>query len=398
MNLQRSIFAISAALILLGSSLFAQGSLPDIGIQGNLALGVVKVKGAEKLVIETKDGPIDSILISTTKFKRLPPDNLSLKAATDSSLDEVGVGDRVLVTGQVSEDKKSIVTAGVYLVKASDLAEQQAKQRAEWQRRGISGRVSEVDPATGVITVEIRAITGNANALKVSAKDGAKFLRYSPESPRYNDALPSSIGDIEKGDMLQALGDRSADGTAFTAEEIITGAFQTVAGTVKSIDAEKNEVTIKDIKTDQDVVISVRKNSLLKRFPEQAAERMARFQAMMASGAAPGGGRRPAGAGQRPAGAEGRPQGQGRPGGGGMRGDINDLISRFPTITVSDLKEGDMIAVSSPKGKEAGRLTAIKLLAGVEPFIRMAQMSAGGQGRRGVSGSLNIPGLDSVEF
>lgn len=381
----------------------AQNGLPDIGIEKNLALGVVKVKGAEKIVVETKDGIIDSILVSTTKFKKLPPDNLSLKAATDSSLEELSVGDRVLVTGQVAADKKSIVTTGIYLVKGADLAAQQAKQRAEWQRRGIAGRVTAVD--ADVLTVEMRGITGAATTIKVSAKEGAKILRYAPDSPRYSDAVPSEIGEISAGDMLQALGDRGADGATFTAEEIITGAFQTVAGTVKSVDAEKNEVIITDLASEEDLVVAVNSSSLLKKFPEEAAQRLAGFQAMMGGGAAARGGARPAGGQGRPAGGEARPaggegrpaagEGQGRPGG---RMDLNEMLNRFPTITVADLKPGDMIAVSSPKGKEPGRLTAIKLLAGVEPFIRMAQMAAGAQRGRGVSGSLNIPGLDSVEF
>lgn len=387
--------AAIATIFVFSISILAQNGLPDIGIQGNLALGVVKTKGVEKIVVETKDGIIDSVLISTTKFKRLPPDNLSLQAAVDSSLDELSVGDRVLVTGKVSEDKKTIVTTGVYLVKGSELAEQQAKQRAEWQRRGINGRVSSIDPATGEITVEMRNITGAANTVKLTAKEGAKILRYSPESPRYSDAVESSIGAIKPEDMIQALGDRSADGTAFSAEEIITGAFQTVAGTVKTIDTERNEVVISDLKTKEDITIVVRQTSLLKRFPAEIAQRMAQFQMMRPTGAAP-----PAGAAQR------RPQGGGdgqRPGpggpGGGMRGDINDMLNRFPTITVGELKEGDMIAVSSPKGENPGRLVAIKLLAGVEPFVMMAQSSAGGpRGGRGVSGGLNIPGLDSVEF
>ncbi|QQS42452.1 MAG: hypothetical protein IPM63_05810 [Acidobacteriota bacterium] len=386
MRTTKLFFAVIGLFAIGVSAASAQNGLPDIGIQGNLALGVVKVKGPEKIVVETKDGVIDSILVSTTKFKKLPPDNLSLKAATDSSLEELSVGDRVLLTGQVSADKKSIVTTGVYLVKASDLAAQQAKQRAEWQSRGISGRVTAVDQAAGTITVEMRGITGAATILTVSAKEGAKFLRYSPESPRYSDALSSNLGEIEAGDMIQALGDRNAEANTFAAEEIITGAFQTVAGTVKSVDADKNEVTITDLVNEEDLVIAVNASSLLKKFPEEAAQRLAGFQAMMGSG----GQGRPGGGQARPAG-----EGQGRPGG---RMDLNEMLNRFPTITVSDLKPGDMIAVSSPKGKDPGRLTAIKLLAGVEPFIRMAQMAAGAQRGRGVSGSLNIPGLDSVEF
>lgn len=401
MRITKSFLAAFAALILLVIPAAAQNGLPDIGIQPNLALGVVKIKGSEKLVVETKDGLIDSVLVSTTKYRKLPPNDLSLKAATESSLEEVAVGDRVLLSGKVSDDRKSILTTSVYLVKGDELAEQQAKQRAEWQRRGIAGKVKSVDPATGVIEVEMRGITGVATVLNLTAKDKAKFLRYSPESPRYSDAVPSALGEIAADDMIQALGDRGPDGASFAAEEIITGAFQTVAGKVKSVDAEKNEVIVTDLKSNEDVTVVIRQSSLMKKFPEEIAERMARFQMMMASGAVPPQrGARPAGGqGGRPAG-EGGQERSGGPGGpGGMRGDINDMLNRFPGITVADLKEGDMIAVSSPRGKDPKRLTAIKLLAGVEPFITMAQMASGPRrGGQGVSGGLNIPGLDSVEF
>jgi hypothetical protein len=372
--------AAIAALALFAGAVVAQNGLPDIGIKDNLALGVVKEVGAQKIVVETKDGVIDSVLVSTTVFKRLPPDNLSLKAATPSSLSELTVGDRVLLTGKVSDDKKTIITTAVYLVKGTDLAEQQAKQRAEWQRRGIAGRVKAVDTASGEIT----------------PKADARFLKYSAESARYADAVESSIGQISPEDMIQALGDKSEDGASFSAEELITGAFQTVAGTVKSVDAAKNEVVITELKTKQDVIIQIKSSSLLKKFPEEIAQRLARFQMMMASGAVP-----PAAGNRPPQGRPGGEGGQGRPGmqGGGMRGDINDMLNRFPSITAGDLKEGDMIAVSSPKTNDPGRLTAIKLLAGVEPFLTMQQASSGGRrGSQGVSGGLNIPGLDSVEF
>jgi hypothetical protein len=52
-----------------------------------------------------------------------------------------------------------------------------------------------------------------------------------------------------------------------------------------------------------------------------------------------------------------------------------------------------MIAVSSTKNGSVDKITAIKLLAGVEPFLRAAQAS-GGQGSNQQGQSLNIPGLD----
>jgi hypothetical protein len=58
-----------------------------------------------------------------------------------------------------------------------------------------------------------------------------------------------------------------------------------------------------------------------------------------------------------------------------------------------------MIAVSSTKNGSLDKISAIKLLAGVEPFIRAAQASGEFQrGRGGQQGSFNIPGLDGFDF
>jgi hypothetical protein len=45
------------------------------------------------------------------------------------------------------------------------------------------------------------------------------------------------------------------------------------------------------------------------------------------------------------------------------------LIDSSPTITLADMKAGDAIVVSSTVGATAGQVTAIKLLAGVEPIL-----------------------------
>jgi hypothetical protein len=84
-------------------------------------------------------------------------------------------------------------------------------------------------------------------------------------------------------------------------------------------------------------------------------------------------------------------------GGGPRGGGIDEMLERFPTITAADLKAGDMIAVSSTKNGVLDKISAIKLLAGVEPFIRAAQASSQ-QGRGGQQGSFNIPGLDGFDF
>jgi len=132
---------------------------------------------------------------------------------------------------------------------------------------------------------------------------------------------------------------------------------------------------------------------VMKKFPEEMAQRLAASQG---GGPRPGG---PAPGGARPQGdapAAGTPAGPGgRPGAGGSRGGIDDMLERFPIITASDLKVGDVIAVSSTRTTNLDRITAIKLLAGVEPFLRAAQAQAAASGQRGQGAlSLDIPGLD----
>jgi hypothetical protein len=78
------------------------------------------------------------------------------------------------------------------------------------------------------------------------------------------------------------------------------------------------------------------------------------------------------------------------------------MFERFDPISAADLKIGSLIAVSSSKNGSADKITAIKLLAGVEPLVRAAQAqnAGGGRGGRGggQSGGFTIPGLDGFDF
>jgi len=79
-------------------------------------------------------------------------------------------------------------------------------------------------------------------------------------------------------------------------------------------------------------------------------------------------------------------------------GGIDEMLERVRTIAAADLKVGDMVAISSSKNGTNDKINAIKLLAGVEPFIRAAQASGDLQrGGRGGGQSFNIPGLDGFD-
>lgn len=398
-KMRKTFIFIALTMLLTAATVWAQSA--DVGIKSNLAGGDVKSVSDGKIVLQTKDGEIEVVLSDKTEYKRVPPENPSLKAAVAAALTDVSVGDKLLVTGAVSEDKKSVPAKAVYLLSKSDIAQKQAKEQSEWRARGISGQVKSVNPQTKEITVSVRGI-GSSSDITLVPKDSAEFLRYAPNSVSYNEAKKSSFGEIKAGDMIRALGDKNAEGASFSAEKILTGAFQTVAGTITAINAEKGEITLNNIQTKKAVTIVIGKNTVAKQFPAEMAQRMAQFQAMQASGMQHGqSGVRPPQNNRQ----SGQTQEQATPNqngqGGGMRGgSIDDMLERFPNITINDLKVGDMIALSSTKTADQDRFTAIKLLAGVEPFLKTPQITQGGRrnNQGGQDSGFSIPGLDGAGF
>ncbi len=71
---------------------------------------------------------------------------------------------------------------------------------------------------------------------------------------------------------------------------------------------------------------------------------------------------------QRAGAAEGGGVGSGRPGGGF---NLQDMLERLPTISITDVKAGDTILVASTKGADPGRLTAISLVSGADTLLNM---------------------------
>ncbi len=407
--------AFTSFLIVLALSLSALGQASaDVGIKVNFAGGEVTAIGDGKISLATLDGPIEVVLNDKTAFKKISADNPTLKAAVDSTLSEIGVGDKLLVTGLVSADKKTIPAKAVYLMTKASITQRISKEQEDWRTRGTFGNVVSIDPLTNAITVSVRGgmMTPARNVL---VKSGAKteYMRYSPDSIEFAKAVKSKISEIEKGDEIRVLGDKNADGSEVAAEMIVSGSFKTTSGTIKSIDAAKGQVTISDVVTKKDVTVTILETSILKQFPAEMAQRLAQFQMMQAAGQ--GGFRPPTTGGQTTPQTTPNPQtttqpngqanqqprtpgqfpGGGGGQGGGMRAGVDD--TRFTLIKLADLKVGEVIGVLSTKPVDSHKIRAIKLFSGVEPFIKAAQAQAsmGGGGQRGGAGSgFTIPGLD----
>jgi hypothetical protein len=242
-------------------------------------------------------------------------------------------------------------------MKGTDVAQKQQQELQDWQKRGAGGIVSAVDAASGSITV---AVTPTVNFTVKTSKDTA-FLRYAPHSIQFADAQKGTFDQIKTGDQLRARGNRSADGKELAAEEVISGTFRNIAGTVTAIDAGNNTVTVKDILGKKTVVVRLTGDSQMRKLPPQMATRIAVLLKGLPSGAAPA-------AGGPPAGAPGGPGAGPRAGGGGPP-DFQQMVSRLQAVKIEELQKDEAVMIVSTAGTTGSEVTAITLLSGVEPIL-----------------------------
>jgi hypothetical protein len=358
----------------------------DPAITPNGAIGEVKVidGAAKQLIIKTDGGSLVTVALGDkTIYMRLAPGEKTLTNATRIAFSDVGEGDRVWARGKVADDHKSVPATALIVMNKVDIAKKQEAERAEWKRRGILGIVTVLKPETKEITISSRSMTGQ-QAVIIPVSDKVEIRRYAPDSIKFADARPAKFEELKVGDQVRALGERNADGTAFTAEKVVTGSFRNVAGVVTAVDASTGEIKINDMQTKQPLTIVVKQDAVLRKFP--AADQMGGGMMMGRGGQGPGagaggtGGAGPGGAAASGAAGAGQRAGM-RGGGGGMN--IQDMLERLPTIAIADIKVGDTIIVSSTKGADPTRLTAISLISGADTLLNMIaarqQQQTGGQ-------------------
>ncbi len=100
---------------------------------------------------------------------------------------------------------------------------------------------------------------------------------------KFEDAKPGTLAQIQAGDQLRVRGAKSDDGSSIQAEEIVSGSFKNLAGTIATIDAAAGTLTLKDLATKKTVTVTITANSNVRTLPPQAA---AMFAARAKGGAA----------------------------------------------------------------------------------------------------------------
>ena len=361
----------------------AQQAAPQSAVEKQV--GAIKSIDGNTVTITTDAGASASVSVQpTTKIVRVAPGQTDLKTAVPVELKDLQVGDRVFVRWKAGDTAQPVAAIGIIVMKRADVDAKQQHDREDWQKRSVGGLVSAADPGSATISISVTA-TGGTKTIAIHTTPKTVFRRYAAGSVKFDDAVPSSLDQIKPGDQLRALGARSADGSTMEAEEIVAGSFRNIAGTIVSIDAASNSITVMDLIAKKQVVVKVSSESQLRKLQPEIAQRIAfRLKAAAGgntpSGGSPGGadaagnGNRPAGsssAGSAPqGGAASAGGGSGRPGGG--QADLQQILSRMPAAPLTDFQKGDAVMVVSTEGSNSGGVTAITLLGGVEPILAAA--------------------------
>jgi preprotein translocase subunit YajC len=320
--------------------------------------------------IQTDSGTRLTVLLpDNATLLRVAPNEKTLKNATKINAGDIRVGDRILVRGHISDDQKTLLATAAMVMSKEDIARKQEAERADWQKRGVGGLVSSVDPVTSTITISTASL-GTTKKVAIHISKEAIMRRYAPDSVRFDDAKPGTLDQIKPGDQLRARGTRNEDGSEFAAEEIVSGSFRNIAGTVSSIDVSQNAISVTDLKTKKPVFVKFTSDSQLRKLPPMIAQMIAMRLKRGAAGGPPNG----AGAGGGPPAAAppaGVPPMGGGPGGPRPGGapDLQQILNRMPPATLAELQKGDAVMIVATEGTASGGVTAITLLGGVDAIL-----------------------------
>jgi hypothetical protein len=328
-------------------------------------VGTIKSISGNTITLTTDAGAEVNIVIRDgTRLVRVAPGQKDLKDAAPIPLQELQVGDRLLIRGNLSEDGKSVIAASIIVMKKTDIAKKQAHEREEWQKHGVGGLVNSVDPAAGTITIATNTLGPDKDmAIRISKE--TILRRYAPDSVKFDDAKPGTLAEIKAGDQLRARGTRSADGGELTADEIVSGSFRNIAGPITAIDPATTTISVQDLLSKKIIAVKITADSQLRKLLPPMAQRIAmRLRGAPADAASNA--TAPVSGPPRPGDAPAGGPGGGRPAGGG---DFQQAISRMPPASLSDLQKGDAVMIVATQGTQEAKITVITLLGGVEAIL-----------------------------
>jgi hypothetical protein len=334
-------------------------------------VGTITSISGDTLTVKTDSGESHQVQVpGSAALKRISPGQKDLNTAETIQLGDLATGDRVLVKLDPNATGATPQALQIVAVKHTDITQRQQQELADWQHNGVGGLVKSVDAGAGTVVLTSGA-GPTAKTVTVHTDKSTVVKRYAPNSVRFSDAQPAALDAVKPGDQIRARGKKNGDGTEIEATEVVSGSFRNISGTVSSMDAANSTVTVKDLATKKNVTVHISPDTEMRRLPEM----MARMIAARLKGTSPAGGGAPAMAAHPQGTPQGAPQGFQGGNGAGHRGngDMEQVLERAPAIKIADLQKGEALMLVATEG--ATDVTAIKLLAGVEPLLESPEAS-----------------------
>ena len=125
-------------------------------------IGTIKAINGNIITMASDSGAEVAVTVQpNARILRLAPGEKDLKNATSVQLQDLHVGDTIRARGQASEDGKSIAALEIIVITRSTLQAVSEQMRQDWQKRGVGGPVSAVDPTAGTATIWSQASAAN---------------------------------------------------------------------------------------------------------------------------------------------------------------------------------------------------------------------------------------------
>src|SRR5579864_1861530 len=154
MRRERTLRVVYGLVLVLSSPLFAQTTVPD------RALGAVtKLDAGARLLTVKTDAGAEVVVTAqpTASFRRVAPGETDLQKAATIALTDISVGDRVLARGKAGANGNGLAATLIVVMSKTDIAQKEAAERADWDRRGVTGVVTTAGADQIVINVRTAA-------------------------------------------------------------------------------------------------------------------------------------------------------------------------------------------------------------------------------------------------
>lgn len=342
----------------------------------------------KQIQIRKNDGSTVIVFFAeNTVFSRVPPGEQTLQGAVKISPSEINKGDRLYARGVFSEDSRSVAARSVIIMAQTDILQKQERERSEWRKRGIAGKVTAISLPTQEITLLVSTREGKKSITIEANSSSVRFHRYAPDSIKFDNTIPSSFSELKVGDQLRSLGESSADGARFKPEEIVFGSFRTLGGTVTAINNQTGEITINPVSGGQPLIVTVGENSMMRRILPEVASAIVRQ--VMNSAATSKTTPKTISSAESPL-----------PGNSAVKtsGDLQEDIERSPVLNLAELKAGDMVLITTGNTNQAMPVKAAVFLSGVESVLSLfkPQPNAKNTSRTNLNTGLPLNALDGI--